>query len=55
MLIRDTTPEGAAAVVKLVAAVARERRGFVREGRKTGVRKLDGITDDILLYAAFRP
>lgn len=54
MLIRDTTLEDAAAVAKPVEAVTRERRGFVREGRKTGVRKPGGSTDDILLHAAFR-
>jgi ribosomal protein S18 acetylase RimI-like enzyme len=30
-----------------------EAHGFVWEGLKVGARKLDGITDDIVLYAAF--
>jgi RimJ/RimL family protein N-acetyltransferase len=28
--------------------------GFVYEGKKTGIRKLDGIIDDILLFAKFK-
>jgi RimJ/RimL family protein N-acetyltransferase len=31
-----------------------EAHGFVREGVKVGARKLDGRTDDILLFAAFK-
>jgi ribosomal protein S18 acetylase RimI-like enzyme len=30
-----------------------EAHGFVREGVKVGARKLDGVVDDILLFAAF--
>ena len=30
-----------------------EAHGFLREGVKVGARKLDGIVDDILLFAAF--
>ena len=31
-----------------------ESFGFVREGRKIAARKLDGISDDLLLYATFK-
>ena len=30
-----------------------EAHGFLREGVKVGARKLDGVVDDILLFAAF--
>src|SRR5205823_8804205 len=30
-----------------------ETHGFLREGVKVGARKLDGMVDDILLFAAF--
>ena len=32
-----------------------EASGFVREGMKVAARKLDGLTDDLLLFAAFKP
>ena len=31
-----------------------EAHGFLREGVKVGARKLDGMADDILLFAAFK-
>ena len=31
-----------------------EAHGFLREGVKVGARKLDGMVDDILLFAAFQ-
>jgi len=31
-----------------------EAHGFVREGVKVGARKLDGMTEDLLLFAAFK-
>src|SRR5437763_25882 len=31
-----------------------EAHGFLREGVKVGARKLDGMSDDILLFAAFK-
>ena len=31
-----------------------EAHGFLREGVKAGARKLDGLADDILLFATFR-
>ena len=31
-----------------------EAHGFCREGVRVGARKLDGMTDDILLFAAFK-
>ncbi len=31
-----------------------ETQGFLREGAKAGARKLDGMTDDILLFAVFK-
>jgi RimJ/RimL family protein N-acetyltransferase len=31
-----------------------KRSGFILEGQKTGIRKLDGIIDDILLFAKFK-
>lgn len=31
-----------------------EANGFLREGVKVGARKLDGVTDDILIFAAFK-
>ena len=32
-----------------------ETHGFLREGVKVGARKLDGVADDILLFATFKP
>ena len=31
-----------------------EAHGFVREGVKVAARKLDGMVDDLLLFAAFK-
>jgi RimJ/RimL family protein N-acetyltransferase len=35
------------------AAGLYEKAGFVYEGRKVGARKVDGVTDDVLLMAKF--
>jgi len=31
-----------------------EAHGFLREGVKVGARKLDGVADDLLLFATFK-
>ena len=36
------------------AARLYEAHGFLREGVKVGARKLDGLADDILLFATFK-